>query len=44
MIFGKDRDQDRIYGDVALRRIRVMGIRDKPIGLVHLGRTALPNG
>jgi len=25
------RDRDRIYGDVALRRIRVMGIRDKPI-------------
>jgi transposase InsO family protein len=25
------RDCDRIYGDVAMRRIRVMGIRDKPI-------------
>ena len=25
------RDRDRIYDDVALRRIRVMGIRDKPI-------------
>ena len=25
------RDRDRIYGDVALRRIRAMGIRDKPI-------------
>src|SRR5215475_3514255 len=25
------RDRDLIYGDVALRRIRVMGIRDKPI-------------
>ncbi len=25
------RDNDRIYGDVALRRIRGMGIRDKPI-------------
>ena len=25
------RDQDRIYGEVALRRIRAMGIRDKPI-------------
>jgi transposase InsO family protein len=25
------RDHDRIYGDVALRRIRAMGIRDKPI-------------
>src|SRR5262245_7735887 len=25
------RDNDRIYGDVARRRIRAMGIRDKPI-------------
>lgn len=25
------RDWDRIYGDVALRRLRAMGIRDKPI-------------
>jgi len=25
------RDNDRIYGDVAKRRVRVMGIRDKPI-------------
>jgi transposase InsO family protein len=25
------RDHDRIYGDVVLRRIRTMGIRDKPI-------------
>jgi transposase InsO family protein len=25
------RDRDRSYGDVALRRIRAMGIRDKPI-------------
>jgi transposase InsO family protein len=25
------RDNDRIYGDVTLRRIRAMGIRDKPI-------------
>jgi transposase InsO family protein len=25
------RDRDRIYGEVALRRIRAMGIRDKPI-------------
>jgi transposase InsO family protein len=24
-------DQDRIYGDVTTRRIRAMGIRDKPI-------------
>jgi transposase InsO family protein len=25
------RDQDRVYGDVTTRRIRAMGIRDKPI-------------
>ena len=25
------RDRDRVYGDVAMRRIRAMGIRDKPI-------------
>jgi transposase InsO family protein len=25
------RDRDRSYGDVALRRLRAMGIRDKPI-------------
>ena len=25
------RDRDRIYGNVAMRRIRAMGIRDKPI-------------
>ena len=25
------RDRDRIYGELALRRIRAMGIRDKPI-------------
>jgi transposase InsO family protein len=27
------RDNDRIYGNVVLRRIRAMGIRDKPIAL-----------
>ena len=26
------RDRDRIYGTVVLRRLRAMGIRDKPIG------------
>jgi hypothetical protein len=25
------RDRDRVYGDVALRRIRGLGIRDKPV-------------
>jgi hypothetical protein len=38
------RDRDRIYGDVAMRRIRAMGIRDKPIAQGPLGRTVLPNG
>jgi len=35
------RDNDRVYGNVALRRVRAMGIRDKPIALGSLGRTAL---
>jgi hypothetical protein len=38
------RDNDRIYGPVGLRRIRAMGIRDKPIAPGHPGRTALRNG
>jgi hypothetical protein len=38
------RDQDRIYGDVSMRRIRAMGIRDKPIAPASPCRTALPNG
>ncbi len=38
------RDRDRIYGEVAMRRIRAMGIRDKPIAPRHLGRMVLPNG
>src|SRR5438876_7068807 len=25
------RDRDRVYGDVVIRRLRAMGIRDKPI-------------
>jgi hypothetical protein len=37
------RDNDRIYGDVVLRRIRAMGIRDKPTAR-HLGRMASLNG
>jgi hypothetical protein len=27
------RDRDRIYGTVVTRRLRAMGIRDKPIAL-----------
>jgi len=38
------RDRDRIYGTVVTRRLRAMGIRDKPIAPARLGRTALPNG
>ena len=36
-------DRDRIYGEVALRRICAMGIRDKPIAPAF-GRTVLPKG
>jgi len=25
------RDRDRVYGDIVTRRVRAMGIRDKPI-------------
>ena len=38
------RDRDRIYGAIVTRRLRAMGIRDKPIAPASLGRTALPNG
>jgi hypothetical protein len=34
------RDRDRIYGSIVARRMRAMGIRDKP----RLGRMAVPNG
>jgi hypothetical protein len=40
------RDRDRIYGIVVTRRLRAMGIRDKPIapaGLT-LAEMALPSG
>jgi hypothetical protein len=36
------RDRDQIYGAAATRRLRTMGIRDKPIAQVRLVRTALP--
>ena len=38
------RDNDRFYGNVALRRIHAMGIRDKPIALGRPGRMALQKG
>jgi hypothetical protein len=38
------RDRDQIYGAVVTRRLRAMGIRDKPAAPVHLGKMALPNG
>jgi transposase InsO family protein len=34
MIFGNEnllRDRDRVYGAVVTHRLRVMGIRDKPV-------------
>jgi hypothetical protein len=40
------RDRDRIYGAVVTRRLRAMGIRDKPIAPASEGpgRMALLNG
>jgi hypothetical protein len=38
------RDRDRIYGGIVTRRLRAMGIRDKPTAPVSLGRMALPSG
>ena len=38
------RDRDQIYGAVVTRRLRAMGIRDKPIAPAYLGRMVLPNG
>src|SRR5215475_2794234 len=38
------RDRDCIYNAVVTRRLRAMGIRDKPIARAYLGRMALPNG
>jgi len=37
------RDRDRVYGETFTRRIRAMGIRDRPIAPHHLGRTVTPN-
>ena len=38
------RDCDRIHGSVVTRRLRAMGIRDKPPHRRHLGKMALLNG
>jgi hypothetical protein len=37
------RDRDAVYGPVVRRRLRAMGIRDKPISAGSPGRTVLPN-
>jgi hypothetical protein len=36
------RDRDQVYGAAATRRLRAMGIRDKPTRQLRLGRTDLP--
>ena len=36
------RDRDAVYGAAVTRRLRAMGIRDKPIAPAHRGRTVLP--
>src|SRR5258708_33469957 len=36
------RDRDRIYGSVVTRRLRAMGIRDKPTHQPRPARMALP--
>jgi hypothetical protein len=38
------RDRDRIYGTVVTRRLRAMGIRDKPIAPASPWQNALPSG
>ncbi len=38
------RNRDRIYGSVVTRRLRAIGIRDKPTAQPRLRRRALPNG
>jgi hypothetical protein len=38
------RDRDRIYGAVVTRRLRAMGIRDKPTAPTCPGRMVLPSG
>jgi hypothetical protein len=38
------RDRDSSYGVVVRKRIRAMGIRDRPPHLAHPGKTDTPNG
>src|SRR4029453_18252717 len=38
------RDRDGIYGVAVTRRLRAMGIRDKPIQRARRGRIRLPSG
>jgi hypothetical protein len=38
------RDRDRIYGSAVMRRLRAMGIRDRPLHQRRPGRMLLPNG
>jgi hypothetical protein len=38
------RDQDGVYGANVTRRLRAMGIRDKPIALARHGKTAMLKG
>jgi hypothetical protein len=38
------RDRDRIYSNVVTRRLRAMGIRDRPLHRRRPGRMLLPNG
>jgi hypothetical protein len=38
------RDRDQIYGTIVTRRLRAMGIRDKPVARPRPGRMAMPNG
>ena len=38
------RDRDRIYGNIVTRRLKVMGIRDRPMLQRRHGRMAMPSG
>jgi hypothetical protein len=38
------RDRDAVYGATVTRRLRAVGIRDRPIAPAPRGRMATPNG
>ena len=38
------RDRDRVYCKIFTRRLRAMGIRDRPLRLAHPGRMDMRNG